>query len=178
MRPFQMVRARWGARPARAASRSIAGAPPRRAASGEPALAEAPRAEAGEPEPGSPDGATSGRTTMGPVRRSIGALGDAVPRGTIRKATIVAIFLIGLLSGADVLTTRLVLGRSGVEANPLAGALLSSGMLLWAKLIMVVLAGFVALRIRPRLGVLLLAWFVAGVYATAVLSNLLVLRLT
>lgn len=115
---------------------------------------------------------------MTPVRGSLGALGEAVPRHAIRRATIVAIVLIGLLNVADVFTTHLVLDRRGVEANPLAGALLSSGALLWVKLAMVVAAAVVALRIRPRLGVLLLAWFVAGVYATAVLSNLLVLRLT
>lgn len=114
----------------------------------------------------------------GRVRSRFEAPREAVPRATVRKLTVVAIVLIALLNGADVLTTRLVIARSGVEANPLAGVLLSNGALLWVKLIIVALAALVAVRIAPRLGVLLMAWFVAGVYATAVLSNVLILRLT
>ena len=97
---------------------------------------------------------------------------------TVRRLTLVAIAVVGLLNVADVVTTHLVLSRSGVEANPLAGALLSGGTLLWVKLALVALAALVAVRIPPKLGVLLLAWFAAGVYATAVVSNLLIIRLT
>lgn len=114
----------------------------------------------------------------GPVRSRFEAPREAIPRATIRRLTVVGIALIALLNGADVFTTRLVIARSGVEANPLAGVLLSNGVLLWVKLVIVALAALVAVRIGPRLGVLLMAWFVAGVYATAVLSNVLILRLT
>lgn len=116
--------------------------------------------------------------TIERVRRSLGAAGEPVPSRTIRTLTIVALTIVAALNVADVLTTHIVLQRSGVEANPLAGVLLSSGTLLWVKLVLVALALLIALRIRPRMGVLVLAWFVAGLYATAVLSNLLIIRLT
>ncbi len=105
-------------------------------------------------------------------------IGGDISRALIRRLTIVAIILVALLNVGDVITTHLVLARNGVEANPIASALLGHGSLAWVKLVLVVLAGFVALKAPPRVGVLLLAWFVAGVYATAVLSNALLLRLT
>ncbi len=101
----------------------------------------------------------------------------AVPRRSIRRLTLLGIAAVGLLNIADDITTHLLLSHRAVEANPLASVLLSSGSLLWVKLTVVVLAALVALRIPPKVGVLLLAWFVAGVYAAAVLSNALILRL-
>ena len=86
--------------------------------------------------------------------------------------------VVAVFNVADVVTTHLVLGRAGVEANPIAGVLLGSGAILWVKLALIALVMFMAIRIPPRVGVLLMAWFVAGVYGAAVLSNALVLRLT
>lgn len=106
------------------------------------------------------------------------AIATDVPRPLVRTLTIIAICLVAVLNIGDVITTHLVIARQGVEANPLAGALLSNGALLWVKLGLVALAALGAVRNPPRVGVLLLSWFVAGVYATAVLSNALLLRLT
>lgn len=100
------------------------------------------------------------------------------PSNLVRTLTILAIAVVGVLNIGDVVTTHLVLARHGVEANPIAGALLGNGVLLWVKLALVAFAGVAVVKNPPRLGVLLLAWFAAGVYATAVLSNALLLRLT
>jgi hypothetical protein len=101
-----------------------------------------------------------------------------VPRARIRSLTITAIVLIAVFNGADVVTTHFVLAHKGVEVNPLSSALLSNNSLLWVKLTLVGLAAVLALRLRPTIGLLLASWFVAGAYATAVLSNALILRLT
>ena len=45
------------------------------------------------------------------------------------------------------------------------------------KLSIVALLGIAAARDRPKLGFMIGAWFVAGLYAAAVLSNLLILRM-
>jgi hypothetical protein len=92
--------------------------------------------------------------------------------------TIVALGLIAVLNGADDVTTRLLTARKAVEANPLAGFLLSNGNLLWVKLGLVAVLGAVAARVPPKLGVLVMSWAVLGLYAAAVLSNVLILRLT
>ncbi|HZU73205.1 MAG TPA: DUF5658 family protein [Acidimicrobiales bacterium] len=86
--------------------------------------------------------------------------------------------LLTALNAADYVTTRMLLARSGSEANPLAGALLGDGRLLWVKMGLLALFGIMVLGLRARLGILALAWFAAGLYATAVLSNVLLLRLT
>ena len=101
-----------------------------------------------------------------------------VPRTRIRTLILTAIVLIAIFNGADVVTTHFVLAHKGVEVNPLSSVLLSNNALLWVKLTLVGLAALLALRLRPTIGLLVVSWFVAGAYATAVLSNALILRLT
>lgn len=82
-----------------------------------------------------------------------------------------------VLNGADVVTTRVLIAHRAVEANPLSSLLLASQSLLWVKLAILGLFGWKVLGSRPRLGVMVAACFAAGIYATAVISNLLVLRI-
>ena len=99
-----------------------------------------------------------------------------VSRERVKTLTIAALAAIALLNIADIVTTHLLLSRKAVESNPFASGLLGYGELTWVKLAMVGLALLLGLRLRPRVGVLVLAWFVAGIYGAAVLSNALILR--
>ena len=101
-----------------------------------------------------------------------GAVGERV-----RTVTLFAIGLLALLNGADVVTTHLLLAHRGVEANPLSAFLLSSQSLLWVKLGILAVLGLKVVYSRPRLAVMGATCFAAGIYATAVISNLLVLHL-
>src|SRR5579862_1841426 len=101
-----------------------------------------------------------------------------VPRRHVRALTIAALCGIAVLNGADVITTKALLRRSAVEANPLASLLLSNGSLLFVKLGIIAALGVVAIRVPPKLGVLVVSWAVLGLYAAAVLSNVLILRIT
>ncbi len=136
---------------------------------------------------GSPRAASIGRAAArrtifarahgGEADSSRGALAP-VSRRRVRALTIAALGLLAALNGADDVTTRLLVDRRAVEANPLAGILFGNGTLLWVKLGIVALLGIAVLRLPAKVGVLLLSWFVAGLYAAAVLSNVLILRLT
>jgi hypothetical protein len=95
----------------------------------------------------------------------------------VQTVTLVAIGLLAVLNGADVVTTHLLLAHAAVEANPLSSFLLANQSLLWIKLALLALLGLKVVYSRPRLGVMAVACFAAGIYATAVLSNLLVLHL-
>ena len=95
----------------------------------------------------------------------------------VKTVTLWAIVALGALNVADVVTTRLLIAHAGAEANPLAGLLLASQSLLWVKLGIVALLAVRVARSRPRLGMMGAACFAAGIYATAVISNLLVLHL-
>lgn len=101
-----------------------------------------------------------------------------VPRRHVKILTIAGLCGIAVLNGADVLTTKALLARSAVEANPLAGLLLAKGSLLFVKLGLVLLLAAIALRVPPKVGVLVLTWSVLGLYTAAVLSNVLILRIT
>jgi hypothetical protein len=114
------------------------------------------------------------------------ALGAASPRAEmaldrtrVRQLTLAAFVVLAALNVADVLTTRMVLAHHvASEANPLAGALLGNGTILWVKLFCVLALALSTLkRSRPRVGMLLGAWVAVGLYAAAVLSNVLILRL-
>ena len=94
-----------------------------------------------------------------------------------RTVTLIAIGALVVLNGADVVTTHLLLAHRAVEANPLSSLLLASQSLLWVKLALLFALGVKVLNSRPRLGVMGATCFAAGIYATAVLSNLLVLHL-
>lgn len=104
--------------------------------------------------------------------RLSGVVGDRV-----RIVTLVAIGALVVFNGADVVTTHMLLAHRGVEANPLSSLLLASQSLLWTKLAILAVLGARVVHGRPRLGVMGVACFAAGIYATAVISNLLVLHL-
>jgi hypothetical protein len=95
----------------------------------------------------------------------------------VRMVTLLAIGALAVLNGADVVTTHMLLAHRAVEANPLSSILLASSSLLWVKLALLFVLGTKVLNSRPRLGVMGATCFAAGIYATAVLSNLLVLHL-
>jgi hypothetical protein len=90
-----------------------------------------------------------------------------------RFAAAVAL-LIG--STADVATTSTILARGGAELNPLAGALMSAGMLEWVKVLVPTVVGVAALVLpgsRPWVARAL--WTVAALQAVVVFANLVTL---
>lgn len=95
----------------------------------------------------------------------------------VHTVTLFAIGALAVLNGADVVTTHMLLAHRAVEANPLSSILLATQSLLWVKLGILALLGLKVVHSRPRLGVMGAACFAVGIYATAVLSNLLVLHL-
>jgi hypothetical protein len=60
----------------------------------------------------------------------------------------------------------MLLVHGAVEANPLSSILLASQSLLWVKLGLLAVLGFKVVYSRPRLGVMGVACFAAGIYAT------------
>lgn len=99
---------------------------------------------------------------------------------TIKRFTVVGVVLLAVLNAADAVTTKLILAKVPVgaqEANPIAQLLLSGRRLLFVKLAIVALLGMAVLRDRPRLGLLIGVSVVVGFYATAVVSNVLILRM-
>lgn len=90
----------------------------------------------------------------------------------------IAVIWLIVLNAGDYVTTKMLLTGGAAEANPLAGALLASGYLFWVKMGVLCVLGIGAISIPPRMGVMVLAWFVAGLYAAAVISNALLLQLT
>ena len=75
---------------------------------------------------------------------------------------------LAVLNVADVITTRLLLVRGGIELNPIADRLLGSNLALAVKLGIVVALGAHFARSRPRLSVVCTMWMVVGVYALVV----------
>jgi hypothetical protein len=69
------------------------------------------------------------------------------------------------------------LAHGAVEANPLSSVLLASASLLWVKLAILGVLGVTVIRHRPRLGVMAVVFVTLGMYATAVLSNVLILNI-
>lgn len=118
------------------------------------------------------DGGSGGWRAEYRQTRLSGPLGERV-----RMVTMIALGLLAVLNGADVVTTHMLLVHQGMEANPLSSILLASQSLLWVKLGLLALLGLKVAYSRPRLGVMGAACFAAGIYATAVLSNVLVLHL-
>jgi hypothetical protein len=89
----------------------------------------------------------------------------------LRPAGFVALGLLLVLNVVDVVVTRMLLDRGGVELNPLADRLLASNTALVAKVGVVV-----ALVIRlwhhpPRLLLVCFMWLVVGVYLLVVIVN-------
>ena len=95
----------------------------------------------------------------------------------LRLITLIGIGGLIVLNGADVVTTHLLLAHGAVEANPLSSILLASASLLWVKLAILGALGVMVIRHRPRFGVMAVVFVTLGMYATAVLSNLLILNI-
>lgn len=98
----------------------------------------------------------------------------------VKVLTFVGVVALALLNAADAWSTHLVLQHTPAgarEANPLAGALIASGSLLYVKMAIVALLGVATLRDRPRLGLLVGMWTATGLYVAAVISNILLLRM-
>ena len=89
----------------------------------------------------------------------------------------IAVAVIAVLNLADIVTTRLVLAHTtGVEANPLASALLTGGRVGLIKAAVLVVLIYRVPRRRPTVAFHAVLWFVAGFYFLTVVSNLLVLH--
>ncbi len=86
----------------------------------------------------------------------------------LRRAGVVALVALAVLNVADVITTRLLLGRGGIELNPIADRLLRSNLALVVKLGIVIVLGAHFIRRRPSLNVVCTMWMVVGVYALVV----------
>lgn len=100
----------------------------------------------------------------------------------LKQVAMAGIVILALLNAADAVTTNLVLRglpAGATEANPLANVLLAGGTprLLLAKMVIIALLGMSILRRRPRLGITIGVWLACGLYVTAVLSNILILRM-
>lgn len=117
-------------------------------------------------------GLSTAKAEVGGASRLSGVVGDRV-----RVVTMLALAALVLLNGADVVTTHMLLAHRAVEANPLSSLLLASQSLLWVKLGILAVLGLKVVSSRPRIGIMAAACFAAGIYATAVISNLLVLHL-
>ena len=99
------------------------------------------------------------------------------PQERLRLITLMGVGALIVLNGADVVTTHLLLAHGAQEANPLSSVLLASSSLLWVKLAILGALGVMVIRHRPRFGVMAVVFVTLGMYATAVLSNLLILHL-
>jgi hypothetical protein len=89
----------------------------------------------------------------------------------LRRAGLTALVLLAVLNVADVVITRLLLSRGGVELNPLADRLLASNTTLVAKLAIVVALAVHFVRHGPRLPVVCLMWLVCGLYTCVVIID-------
>ena len=116
----------------------------------------------------------NGPTLLAQLHHYGGASGS---QSRLRLVTLLGIGGLVVLNGADVVTTHLLLSHGAVEANPLSSVLLASASLLWVKLAILGALGVMVIRHRPRFGVTAFVFVALGMYATAVLSNLLILNI-
>jgi hypothetical protein len=96
---------------------------------------------------------------------------ERAPPIELRRAGLTALALLALLNIADVVMTRLLLSRGGVELNPVADRLLASNATTLAKLSIVAILTIHFVRHGPRLIIVCLMWLVAGVYVCVVMVN-------
>lgn len=100
----------------------------------------------------------------------------------LKLVALAGIVILAVLNAADAVSTNVVLRAlpaGAKEANPLANVLLAGGTprLLLAKMLIIALLGVSILRHRPRLGITIGVWLACGLYVSAVLSNILILRM-
>jgi hypothetical protein len=89
----------------------------------------------------------------------------------LRRAGLIALGLLLALNVTDLVLTRLLLDRGGVELNPLADRLLASNSALWVKVALVAALAVYVVRQAPRLIVLCFMWLVVGIYVLVVVVN-------
>ena len=89
----------------------------------------------------------------------------------LRRAGGTALVLLVGLNVADVVLTRLLLTRGGIELNPVADRLLASNTTLIVKLGIIGLFAALFFRHRAHLITVCLLWLVAGVYFCVVMIN-------
>jgi hypothetical protein len=99
------------------------------------------------------------------------APGEAVRPAELRRAGLIALGLLLALNVTDLVLTRLLLDRGGVELNPLADRLLASNSALWVKVALVAALAVYVVRQEPRLTVLCFMWLVVGIYVLVVVIN-------
>lgn len=94
---------------------------------------------------------------------------------TARLSVWSGLLLLSVLNVADVLSTQHALERGGIEGNPVARVLLDSGLLLVAKLgVVVVLCALVWRCRRTPVWLIAFVWLAVGFYLSAVVGNVLV----
>ena len=96
-------------------------------------------------------------------------------RQSIRQSHLWAATAIALLNGLDIVTTRLVLDRGGVEANPIADFLITWQLLGPLKLLLVASTAAGAYFAMTTMRLVNAAWFVSGIYVLVIVSNLMTL---
>lgn len=89
----------------------------------------------------------------------------------LRAHASAAVLILAVLQAADVLTTRLVLARGGVEGNPLMAGLVSRPLLALAAKMVCVAAAWCASRRAPSWRALCGLWMVCGFYLSVVMAN-------
>lgn len=89
----------------------------------------------------------------------------------LRRAGLIALGLLLALNVTDLVLTRLLLDRGGVELNPLADRLLASNSALLVKVALVAVLAVYVVRQAPRLIVLCFMWLVVGIYVLVVVIN-------
>lgn len=72
------------------------------------------------------------------------------------------------LSVADLITTRALQVRGGIEINPVGRWLIGHGVLAQAKLVAVIFLAVALVLARPRRWIPHALWFVAGIYAAVI----------
>jgi len=96
---------------------------------------------------------------------------NANGQADVRRAAFTGLVVLVLLNIADVVLTRLMLRRGGIELNPVADFLLASNGALAVKLVIVLLLYLDFRRRGPRVITLCLLWLVAGIYVAVVVVN-------
>ena len=94
-----------------------------------------------------------------------------VQEAELQRAGLIALGLLLALNVTDLVLTRLLLDRGGVELNPLADHLLASNSALWVKVALVAVLAVYVIRQAPRLIVLCFMWLVVGIYVLVVVVN-------
>jgi hypothetical protein len=97
-------------------------------------------------------------------------------RDAIQQARFIAVVIIAVLNGLDLITTYVALARGAHEGNPIVAWMISSRVVVLAKVFlcgMLILGALVARdrRHRVTLAGLCTAWAVVGVYSLVVLIN-------